>query len=273
MRKRFKILIAMGVVLLVLAAVAYWRVQPRTFDDVRKENLLCVATEYSAQGFVVNGSDTSGFQYELLKAFADTLGVGVQFVVEPDLNKNIEGLNSGAYDLIMKLLPITTELKDEVSFSLPIAKNNLVLVQRKPTKTDPHTLVRDVAALDGKTIYLPSGSPDALVLRHIEEELGIALRIEYLPDIDTEHLLAMVARGKIRFVAADLSAAQAVKRFYPQLDSDTQLGFDQWRAWAFPAKEQELRNRFDSWFAAFKATDAYSQLLRKYHNFYKTGNL
>ena len=196
MRKRFKILIAMGVVLLVLAAVAYWRVQPRTFDDVRKENLLRVATEYSAQGFVVNGSDTSGFQYELLKAFADTLGVGVQFVVEPDLNKNIEGLNSGSYDLIMKLLPITTELKDEVSFSLPIAKNNLVLVQRKPTKTDPHTLVRDVAVLDGKTIYLPSGSPDALVLRRIEEELGIALRIEYLPDIDTEHLLAMVARGK-----------------------------------------------------------------------------
>lgn len=265
MRKRLKILIAMAVVLMALAAVAYWRVQPRTYDDVRQEGVLRVATEYSASDFVVNNADTSGFQYELLKLFADTLGVGAQFVVEPDLNRCIEGLNAGSYDLIMKLLPITTELKNEVSFALPIDKSNLVLVQRKPTKTDPSAPIRSVAALDGKSVYLPSGSADALVLRHIEEELGINLNIAYIPDVDTEHLLSMVARGKITFAAADLSAACTVKRFYPQLDIDTPLGFDQWRAWAFPAKEQELRRQFDAWFAAFKSTEAYGQLLRKYH--------
>lgn len=266
MRKRIKILIAMGVALLVLAAVSYWRVRPRGYDDVRKEGVLRVATEYSALGFVVNGTDTSGFQYELLKAFADTLGVGVRFTVESDLNKNVEGLNSGVYDLIMKLLPMTTELKDEVAFSLPMVKSNLVLAQRKPTKNDGRALLRDVAELDGKSVYLPSGSADALVLRHIEDELGIDMRIEYLPDLDTEHLLSMVARGKITFAAADLSAARAVKRFYPQLDIDTRLGFNQWRAWAFPSKEQELRIRFDEWFAAYQSTEVYGRLFRKYYN-------
>lgn len=266
MQKRIKILIAMAVVLLVFGAVSYWRVQPRDYTKMLEEGVLHVATEYSALGFVVNNTDTSGFQYELIKAFADTLGVRVQFTIEPDLNKNIEGLNSGSYDLIMKPLPVTTELKDEVAFSSPLFKDNLVLVQRKPTKGKGLNLLRNVAELDGKNVYLPSGSADALILRHINDELGIDMRIEHLPDIDTEHLLAMVAGGKILFAAADFSTAHAVKHFYPQLDIDTRLGFEQWRAWAFPSKDTELQTHFDEWLAAFRAAGAYDRLYRKYYN-------
>ena len=264
MRKRFKILIAMCVALVVVAVVAYFRVQPRSLADAVDEGTLRVVTNYDTRHFVVTDCDTSGFQYELMRAFAHHMGLQMQFTIEADLNKNIEGLNAGDYDVVMKLLPTTTELKDEVALSMPIAKDNLVLVQRRPKRGENLKLLSNVADLDGKVVFLPSGSPDALVLRHIEEELGIDLKIEYLPDIDSEHLLAMVATGQLLYATADAGTFRAVKAYYPTLDGETILGFDQWRAWAFSEKNIELRNSFDDWFADYRCSAEYENLFQQY---------
>lgn len=194
LRKRVKIPLIMGTVLTVIVLFAYFSVQPRTWDDIERSKVLNVATEYSALGYVVDGDSVSGFEYELLKRFADSLNFALNIVVEPDLEKNIEGLNRGDYDIIMKLLPTTLELKSAVQFSQPLIKNHLVLVQLAPTEGTP---VRHVADLEGHTLTMPEHSPDELVLRNIKDETGINFDINHLPDIDVEHVLAMVARGNV----------------------------------------------------------------------------
>lgn len=263
LRKRVKIPLIMGTVLTVIVLFAYFSVQPRTWDDIKRSKVLNVATEYSALGYVVAGDSVSGFEYELLKRFADSLNFALNIVVEPDLEKNIEGLNRGDYDIIMKLLPTTLELKSAVQFSQPLIKNHLVLVQLAPTEGTP---VRHVADLEGHTLTMPEHSPDELVLRNIKDETGINFDINHLPDIDVEHVLAMVARGDIEMTAADVFTARAVKRFYPQLDIDTKLGFAQPCAWAFPKKsDRRLQQTFDAWLSDYKHTDDFGRLYRKYY--------
>lgn len=264
LRKRVKIPLIMGAVLTVIVLFAYFSVQPREWDDIERTKVLNVVTEYSALGYVVDGDSVSGFEYEVLKRFADSLGFALNIVVEPDLEKNIEGLNRGDYDMVMKLWPTTLELKSAVQFSQPLIKNYLVLVQRTPTTPDD-ALVQHVADLEGRTLTMQQNSPDELVLRNIQDELGINFDIDYLPDIDVEHVLAMVARGDIEMTAADVFTARAVKRFYPHLDIDTKLGFTQPCAWAFPKKSEHLCQTFNAWFDHYKTTDEFGNLYRKYY--------
>ena len=81
------------------------------------------------------------------------------------------------------------------------------------------------------------------------------------------HLKAIgVARGDIEMTAADVFTARAVKRFYPQLDIDTKLGFAQPCAWAFPKKsDRRLQQTFDAWLSDYKHTDDFGRLYRKYY--------
>ena len=104
--------------------------QARDLNDVLKDQTLRVVTEYSSIGYFVEENEIKGFQYELITRFADSLGLKVEFTLEPDLQKSIDGVNDGSYDLIMRAIPVTLELKKKLIFSEPLIKSKLVLVRR-----------------------------------------------------------------------------------------------------------------------------------------------
>ena len=215
-KKQSLIAIAVSVVLVIIIAV--WVIvanQARDLDDVMDNKTLRVVTEYSSIGYFVEDNQIKGFQYELIKRFADSLGLALDFTVEPDLQKSIAGVNNGSYDLIMRTLPVTLELKKELNFSEPLIKSQLVLVQRINKKDKDNTPIRGAMDLDSITIYVTPNSPYLMRLKHIEEELGIVIFKKSIPDVDTELLMAMVARGEIDYTIADEFTARFSQSFYP----------------------------------------------------------
>ena len=154
-KKQSLIAIAVSVVLVIIIAI--WVIvahQERDLDDVMDDKTLRVVTEYSSIGYFVEDNQIKGFQYELIKRFADSLGLALDFTVEPDLQKSIAGVNNGDYDLIMRTLPVTLELKKELNFSEPLIKSQLVLVQRINKKDKDNTPIRGAMDLDSITIYV-----------------------------------------------------------------------------------------------------------------------
>ena len=265
-KKQSLIAIAVSVVLVIIIAI--WVIvahQARDLDDVMDDKTLRVVTEYSSIGYFVEDNQIKGFQYELIKRFADSLGLSLDFTVEPDLQKSIAGVNNGDYDLIMRTLPVTLELKKELNFSEPLIKSQLVLVQRINKKDKDNTPIRGAMDLDSITIYVTPNSPYLMRLKHIEEELGIVIFTKSIPDVDTELLMAMVARGEIDYTIADEFTARFSQSFYPELDIDTQMGFKQFQAWGFSKHSPKLQNAVNSWLKEFTQTKAYRDLYRTYY--------
>lgn len=265
-KKQSLIAIAVSVVLVIIIAI--WVIvshQARDLDDVMKDKTLRVVTEYSSIGYFVEDNQIKGFQYELIKRFADSLGLALDFTVEPDLQKSISGVNNGDYDLIMRTLPVTLELKEKLNFSEPLIKSQLVLVQRINKKDKEKTPIRGAMDLDSITIYVTPNSPYLMRLKHIEEELGITIFTQSIPDVDTELLMAMVARGEIDYTIADEFTARFSKGFYPELDIDTQMGFKQFQAWGFSKHSPNLQNAVNAWLKEFTQTKAYRDLYRTYY--------
>ena len=265
-KKQSLIAIAVSVVLVIIIAI--WVIvahQARDLDDVMDDKTLRVVTEYSSIGYFVEDNQIKGFQYELIKRFADSLGLSLDFTVEPDLQKSIAGVNNGDYDLIMRTLPVTLELKKELNFSEPLIKSQLVLVQRINKKDKDSSPIRGAMDLDSITIYVTPNSPYLMRLKHIEEELGIVIFTKSIPDVDTELLMAMVARGEIDYTIADEFTARFSQSFYPELDIDTQMGFKQFQAWGFSKHSPKLQNAVNSWLKEFTQTKAYRDLYRTYY--------
>ena len=261
-------LIAIAVSLVLVIIIAVWVIvahQARDLDDVMDNKTLRVVTEYSSIGYFVEDNQIKGFQYELIKRFADSLGLALDFTVEPDLQKSIAGVNNGSYDLIMRTLPVTLELKKELNFSEPLIKSQLVLVQRINKKDKDNTPIRGAMDLDSITIYVTPNSPYLMRLKHIEEELGIVIFKKSIPDVDTELLMAMVARGEIDYTIADEFTARFSQSFYPELDIDTQMGFKQFQAWGFSKHSPNLQTAVNAWLKEFTQTKAYRDLYRTYY--------
>jgi len=71
-----------------------------------------------------------GFEYELLKSFAEFLGVELEIVVSNNINNLFTNLNSGRADIIAHGLAITNERKEEVLFTDYLYLTHQVLVQK-----------------------------------------------------------------------------------------------------------------------------------------------
>lgn len=264
MKKRYIFLGIISIFTLIFVSTkAFIDVKPRSLETIQATSTLNVATEFSVLNYQVDYDQEQefGLLYEIMKSFAESQNWQLNVIVENDLSKSIEGLNCGKFDAIMRLLPITSETKDEVSFSLPIFKNYLVLVQRK---VDGKLLINNAIELDGTTIFVPTHSPDLLVLRHVSDELGIGFDVEALENTTGEQLLSMVAHGEIDFCITDSYTANYIKKYYPQLDCEVRLGFDQQRAFAFPEHETAVQQLFDDWFVIFRETDEFAKLLKMY---------
>ncbi len=258
-------IIALVLILISTVCLICFSRQARDLNDVLKDQTLRVVTEYSSIGYFVEDNEIKGFQYELITRFADSLGLKVEFTLEPDLQKSIDGVNNGSYDLIMRAIPVTLELKKKLIFSEPLIKSKLVLVRRSDAKDKNKLTIRGSSDLDGITIYVTPNSPHLMRLKHIEEELGIVIYTESLPDVDNELLMAMVARGEIDYTIADEFTARFVQTFYPELDISTQIGFKQFQAWGFSKQSIKLQQAVNGWLKEFTQTKEYRDLYRTYY--------
>ena len=258
-------IIALVLILISTVCLICFSRQARDLNDVLKDQTLRVVTDYSSIGYFVEDNEIKGFQYELITRFADSLGLKVEFTLEPDLQKSIDGVNNGSYDLIMRAIPVTLELKKKLIFSVPLIKSKLVLVRRSDAKDKNKLTIRGSSDLDGITIYVTPNSPHLMRLKHIEEELGIVIYTESLPDVDNELLMAMVARGEIDYTIADEFTARFVQTFYPELDISTQIGFKQFQAWGFSKQSIKLQQAVNGWLKEFTQTKEYRDLYRTYY--------
>jgi membrane-bound lytic murein transglycosylase MltF len=262
--KKWYVWVAVAVVIAVV--LLFLPLRYRDFDDIDKEKKMYIATEYSSIGYFVENGTISGFQYELIKRFADLHGWDLDFTIEDDLERCIVGVNKGTYDIILRNLPVTMQLKQRIAFSVPIVSSRLVLVQLADNVQNGGIPLRNSLDLEGVTIYTVEHSPYLLRLQHIQEELGVDFQVSHVTGADTELLVAMVSRGEIAYAISDEFTARLCKLYYPEIDINMILGFQQYQAWGMNKRATQLQYELNSWLTTFKETKDFRDL---YHKYYK----
>jgi len=224
----------------------------RDLPEIKAKKILAVVTEYNSRDFYVEGDSIAGFQYDLCKYIAQRSGLTVQIFLENDLKTAIQKLENNKYDVIAQNIPITNENKQYLAFTVPIAQNKQVLVQRIPSDTDSVAFVDNQLDLANKTVYVTKDSPSILRIKHLAEEIAEPIHIEEIAGCTSEHLIYMVAKKEIDYAVVDKEIASKNAQLFSGLDFNTDISFTQLQAWALRKNAPVLLDSLNVWIMAFK---------------------
>jgi len=268
MRKKLQIGILMGTLLMLFGVIVWVRqIKDHKHDlpHILNSGRLSVVTDRSSMGFTVKGDSVYGFQYEIVKAFADSLGLELVINEEDDLKACMTGINSGEYDLIANLIPITTEWKKNALFTNPIETSRPVLVQLEREDSIQGKLILSQLELADDTIIIPLHSPYKMRLQHLSDEIADTIHILEMENLSPEQMVRLVSVGKIKYTICDERFAKKLKLIYPNIDVALALGFDQQQAWAVDTKSVFLVEKLNSFLKDFIGSSAFWEIYRKYN--------
>ena len=93
---------------------------------IKQKGKIIASTDFNSINYFLYRGEPMGYQYELLQAFANYLGVKLEIVVNNDLQKSFECLDNGVCDMIAMDLTKTMSRSKIVDFSVPIIHGSLI---------------------------------------------------------------------------------------------------------------------------------------------------
>ena len=183
-----------------------------------KGTLVVGMTDFAPMDYRDENGEWIGFDADMAKAFAEYLGVEVEFL-EINWDNKLMELDTKGVDAIWNGMTITDEVTNGASVSEPYCNNGQVVVLPADKAAD----YQDVESLSGLNFAVENGSAGAAQL----DELGIA----YVAKTTQADALMEVASGASDACVIDLLMAGAMigeGTGYPDLTYTVQLNSEEY---------------------------------------------
>jgi membrane-bound lytic murein transglycosylase F len=242
------------------------------FNKIKERGYLSVSMDNNSTGYFLYRGKTMGYEYELLKRFADEHDLELRIEVTKSLEEAFNKLNRGDTDILAYNLTVTEERKKRIAFTQYHNLVRQVLVQRKPEgweKMHPNAvdklLVRNPVNLIGKTVYVRHHSAHKDRMENLSAEIGGGINVvEDSAYLETEEIIRRVANGEIDFTVAEEDVALVNASFYQNLDVQTPVSFPQQIAWGVRKNSDSLLIVLDDWIIRMKKHPAYKVIYDRY---------
>jgi len=241
-------------------------------NEIKEKGRLTALTGYNAYSYFIYKGEPMGFEYDLIKKFAEHLGVSLDLIVVKDIKQMFDMLERGKGDIIAFNLTITKERTQLVHFTNSINTIKQVLVQRKPENWRDmklheieKELIRDPADLIGKTVVVRNNSSYIERLKNLSEEVGGDINIiEAEPELTIEDLIAQVADGEIDYTISDNNIAELNGIYHDNIDVNTEISLSQRVAWAVEKSSDKFLEEINGWLDSIKTTIDFAVTYNKY---------
>lgn len=227
-------------------------------DAIRKRGVLRVLTRNSSTTYFLHRGEELGFEYELVREFARTLGVRLELVIPPSREALLTYLREGKGDLVAAGLAATPERRQEFAFSAPYNRVSELLVVPAADKT-----TRSLADLRGKRIAVRRSSSYYQALAPLQAQHGFEL--ELVPeDEETEDILDAVGEGKRSATVADSNIVDVELTYSDAVRGAGPIGEPRDIAWMFRKDQPQLKAATDRFIRRIYRSTFYNMAVTKY---------
>lgn len=205
--------------------------------EVAKAKQLNVGILFTPTSYYVDTDGTAGFEHDLAMAFADYLGVEINFVPSFHEAELLPKLASGQVDILVGGFAPTHHLQQQFRTAPPYFYINQKVVYKqgreRPTK---------LSEVDAPIVVAAQSSHlEQLQLRHKQDP---SFDIQIMANTDPNELLEMLMDGDIEFTVVDSHTLALARRYYPDISVAFTLSKQQPLTWILP------NNQDDSLYAA-----------------------
>ncbi len=232
----------------LLATLAYqWWRETRflwngpVLNDIRDTGTLRVLTRNTSTTYYIEHDEPAGPEYDLAKAFADSLGVKLQIIVKDSIGDLLSGLATGEGHLIAAGITRTDTREDTFRFGPDYQSIQQQVVCRRdaPLPTGPEQLA-------GRSLAIISDSAYEQTLKDWQAAYpGIVWQMS--SEHSTEQIMESAARGVVDCVLADSNIVAVNLRYLPELSIAFAAGEPQSLAWVLPSDGGHLEARLHNW--------------------------
>ena len=209
--------------------------RPSQLEKVHQRGYLTLLTRNGASSYFLGPDGGTGPEYEIVAAFADYLGVGLQVEIAAEFNDLGALLENRQGELIAANLTRTPAREKFFAFGPDYAETRTIVVYKRGNPRP-----RKLSDLIGLRLSVIAGSSYEDQLEKARKELpGLQWTAE--KSMGMEGLLLAIADGELDATLVDSNIFKINSQFYPRLRPGFKFADHQHQAWAFlPGDDDSL---------------------------------
>jgi len=191
------------------------------FDEILKRGYIRVLTRNNSMTYFLYRGKILGFEYELVKYFAESYNLRVEFIIPPSRDKLIPWLLEGKGDIIAASMTTDAIKNDKISYS----NRYDTITEDVVVGSDSEIKTKD--DLRGKVFHVRKDSSYFNILKEHQKELGYEVKLVN-EDIETEEIIENIELGKYELTLADssivnreISMGTKIKKLFSLKEGDT----------------------------------------------------
>ena len=233
-------------------------------EKIEAKKSLDVVMVNGPTTYFVGAIGKEGFEYLLMKKFADHLDVNLSLHVVSTVNEAMALTKEGVGDITAGALTRTKEREAEYRFGPSYASvKELVICHQKMIKHQ--AFPRSISDLIGLNIVVGKDTSYDETLTELQKELP-ELLYETSIEHSSEQLLALVAEDKIDCTVVDSNIFSVNNRYYPALRKAFSISENKKLAWILRDGEKELNAKLIAWLSKLECSGEMAQLKDHYYS-------
>lgn len=254
---------ALGLSLAILMVLTGSRCNQPLFKNdleaIQARGVLKVITRNNGTCYYEGPHGEEGFEYDLVKAFADYLKVRPEILVMENDKAMVTSLLNGEADLIAAGFIVSDDLRRHLAFG-PIYQQ----IQQQVVGRRDGAALKTAADLIGKPIWVTAGGFQEKRLNILKKEYPELAWLS-ISDYESEELLEMAGQGVIPLTIAESTTIALNRRYHPELRVHFAIDKGQNQAWVRHPQNWHLGRALQQWFELPSTVSLLERLKQHYY--------
>ncbi|MDT8338356.1 MAG: membrane-bound lytic murein transglycosylase MltF [Sulfurimonas sp.] len=238
---------------------------PSLLDEIKEQKILNVALLNSPSTYYIGPDGPKGFEYDLLDAYSQYLGVELNITVANTTKEALELSKNPNIHIVSASLAKTKIKEKNFNFGPSYFEAQQQVVCYRGMLWQGH-FPKSIEDLAGLRIVVGEDTSYSETIESLRED-GFDINATYTSEFSTEELLAKVAINEIDCTIADSNIYALNQRYFPKIALAFSVSNREQLAWILAQDSKELKDDMYSWLNGFNQSGEMARLKDHYYSF------
>nr|WP_321267889.1 membrane-bound lytic murein transglycosylase MltF [uncultured Sulfurimonas sp.] len=239
--------------------------KPSVLTEIKKSKNLNVVLLNAPSTYYIGPDGAQGFEYDLLYAYAQHLGVSLNITTATTIKEAIEFSKLPHIHITSASLAKTKKREKVFNFGPSYFEVQEQVICNRGMLTKGN-FPRDIEDLSGLRISVGEGTSYCETIKSLQKD-GYDINATFDSELSTEELLEQVASHKIDCTIADSNVYALNQRYFPRIALSFAISEREQLAWVLAKNSKELEADMYSWFNSFNQSGKLTQLKDHYYSY------
>ena len=251
--------ISLVVISLLFIFKDYHPLNKNDYSRILQNNEIKIVTRFGPSDYYEIKSEENGYTYDVMKGFADFIGVKLTVITMDSLEDAINALNNREVDILANM-GITNNVKTSYAYN----KVNQYIVYNSKYTAKPN----EINDLNGNDIEII----DSIIIKNNLDSFlkSIDMNLIISKEKNIDEIINLIKDNKVKYTVLNNNELAIFNKYFPEIKIGFTIGENIPSTWAIPENtNHQLEEKLSEYFTQILKTDK----LKKFYTKHFTGKL